>query len=92
MWKRISAVAVAGLVYVVAVVVELFYSLQRILLLGGLNHSPAIWLESGSYFIRFLSSRPGKTMTAHIVLFVVVTLGASLFCAGCAHTRWAAIL
>ena len=46
------------------IIVESIYSLKRILLLGGLNQAPAIWLESGSDFIRFLSSRPGKTMTA----------------------------
>ena len=74
------------------IVVELLYSLKRILLLGGLNHASSIWLESGSYFIRFLSSRLGKTISVRIESFVVVTLGASLLCAGCAHTRWAAIL
>ena len=31
-------------------------------------HAIAIWLESGSYFIRFLASRPGKTMGARIGL------------------------
>ena len=48
------------------VVVELLYSLGRILLLGGLNHAHAIWLEGGSDFIIFLSSRLGKTMTARM--------------------------
>ena len=38
-------------------------------MLGGLNHILAIWLESGSYFIRFLSSRLGKTHTARIGTF-----------------------
>ena len=50
----------------IVIVVELLYSLKRILLLGGLNHSPAIWLERGSYFIHFLSSGLGETMHARI--------------------------
>ena len=29
--------------YIIVVVVELLYSLKRILLLGGLNHAPGIW-------------------------------------------------
>ena len=37
-----------GPIVVVIVVVELFYSFKRILLLGGLNHAPAIWLQKYS--------------------------------------------
>lgn len=67
-----SAHLVAHFCFVV--VVELFYSLKRILLLGGLNHASSIWLESGSYFILFLSSRLGKTSAARIGLVVVVVV------------------
>ena len=74
------------------VVVELFYSLERILLLGGLNHASAIWLERYSNLLRLLSSRPDKTSSAHSGCFVVVTLGASFICAGCVHTRQAPLL
>ena len=56
------------LVFCPVAVVELLCSLERILLLGGLNHAHAIWPESGSYFISFLSSRLGKTMHERIGL------------------------
>ena len=51
----------------VVAVVELLYSLRIIiLLLGGLNHASSIWLENGSDFIIFLSSRLSKTMRARM--------------------------
>ena len=45
-------------------VVELFYSLKRILLLGGLNHAPAIWLQMYSSLLHLLSSRLRQMMSA----------------------------
>ena len=45
-------------------VVELFYSLERILLLGGLNHAPAIWLQGYSNLLYLLSSRLRQMMSA----------------------------
>ena len=39
----VVVVVVLVLRVVVGVVVELFYSFKRILLLGGLNHAHAIW-------------------------------------------------
>ena len=50
--------------YIIAVVVELFYSLKRILLLGGLNHAPAIWLQRYSNLLHLLSSRLRQMMDA----------------------------
>ena len=47
----------------------MFYSLKRILLLGGLNHAPAIWLERYSNLLRLLSSRLGKTQSARMWFF-----------------------
>ena len=49
---------------IVVVIVELFYSLKRILLLGGLNHASLIWLKRYSNLLRLLSSRLGETMSA----------------------------
>ena len=63
---------VVGCWLLVAVVVELFYSLKRILLLGGLNHAPARWLERYSNLLRLLSSRLDKTSDAQNCLFLLL--------------------
>ena len=44
-------------------------SLERILLLGGLNLIQAIWLQTYSKLCHLLSSRLGKTLSTRIVLF-----------------------
>ena len=49
---------------VLYVVFELFYSLKRILLLGGLNHASLIWLQRYSNLLHLLSSRLRQMMSA----------------------------
>ena len=53
----------------------MLYSLKRILLLRGLNHAPAIWLQTYTNLLHFLSFRLSKTMTARRVLFCCCSSG-----------------